>query len=176
MLFQYIKANNSSSYVKSPRDWLQIQKRLATVIPSGLSFLQALTETMLVHIKRQLSRDLNIRRAYEWILCNSRVFVGFGLGPFDLALLSEVYGRKQIFLSGSAIFLTWNTCCGAAPNLESFLAFRPLSGFGACVADAISGGPLSGLWRAEERKSTCSLHDRPTFRPCSRSEFWSIHL
>lgn len=144
--------------VKTARDWPRPRKWIATLIPSGFLFLQALTETMLVPVEKQVSRDLHIRRPYEWILCNSLVLVGIGFGPLLLAPLSEVYGRKPILLSGSAVFLIWNTGCGAAPNLESFLVFRLLSGFGACVADAIAGGLLSDLWRAEERGKAFAVY------------------
>lgn len=113
---------------------------------------------MLAPVEVQISRDLRIQRANDWLLCNSLILVGVGLGPLILAPLSEVYGRKPILLGGTVFFLVWNTGCGAAKTLDMMLAFRLLSGFGACVADAIAGGLLGDLWRAEERGKAFAIY------------------
>lgn len=90
---------------------------------SGFLFLQAMAESMLVPMETQISPDLHITQAYQWILCNSLILIGIGLAPLILAPLSEVYGRRPILLSGSAVFVIWNTACGVAPNLAPLLAF-----------------------------------------------------
>lgn len=106
---------------------------------------------MLSPVEKNISRSLHITRAYEWLLVNSLILIGIGLAPLVLAPLSEVYGRKPVLIVGSIIFVVWNTGCGAARTLGQMLAFRLLSGFGASVADALAGGLMSDLWRAEER-------------------------
>ncbi|KAF2175460.1 synaptic vesicle transporter [Zopfia rhizophila CBS 207.26] len=134
-----------------PKNWPSIKKWTATFILSGFAFLQPLSETMLSPVEEQISRGLHIEKAYDWLLVNSLILIGVGLSPLILAPLSEVYGRRPILLIGSTIFVIWNTGCGAARKLDQMLAFRLLSGFGACAADAIAGGILGDLWRAEER-------------------------
>lgn len=106
---------------------------------------------MLAPVKEDMSSELHITRAYEWLLVNSLILVGIGLSPLVLAPLSEIYGRKPVLIAGSTCFLIWNTACGAAKSLGPLLAFRLLSGFGASVADALAGGLMGDLWRAEER-------------------------
>ncbi|PSN60876.1 MFS general substrate transporter [Corynespora cassiicola Philippines] len=142
----------------NPQDWNKLRKWTATLILSGFAFLQPLTETMLAPVEKQLSEDLRITRAYDWLLCNSLILIGVGLGPLILAPLSEIYGRKPPLIGGSILFLIWNTACGASKNLEMMLAFRLLSGFGACVADAIAGGLLGDLWGAEERGKAFAIY------------------
>lgn len=106
---------------------------------------------MLSPVEKNISRDLHIIHAYDWLLVNSLILIGIGLAPLILAPMSEVYGRKPVLIIGSIIFVVWNTGCGAARTLGQMLAFRLLSGFGASVADALAGGLMGDLWRAEER-------------------------
>ncbi|KAI1370335.1 MFS general substrate transporter [Hypoxylon crocopeplum] len=134
-----------------PKMWSRPKKWTATLILSAFAFLQPLSETMLAPAQIHISNDLHISQPYQWLLVNSLILIGVGLSPLLLAPLSEVYGRKPILVTGSIIFLVWNTACGAAVTLGQMLAFRLLSGFGACVADAIAGGFISDLWDAEER-------------------------
>ncbi|KAF2475051.1 MFS multidrug transporter [Lindgomyces ingoldianus] len=140
-----------------PKNWPRSKKWTATLILSGFAFLQPLSETMLSPVERQISHSLHIEDAYDWLLINSLILIGVGLSSLILAPLSEVYGRKPILLAGSTIFIIWNTGCGAARTLDQMLAFRLLSGFGVCVGDAIAGGVLGDLWRAEERGKAFAL-------------------
>ncbi|KAF2022377.1 MFS general substrate transporter [Aaosphaeria arxii CBS 175.79] len=153
------EANKASSSAHiTPTNWPRAKRWAATLIVSSFAFLQPLTETMLAPVEAQISGELNIKSSREWLLCNSIILIGVGLGPLILAPLSEVYGRKPVLLGGSAIFLTWNTGCGASTNFGMMLAFRLLSGFGACVADAIAGGMLGELWRPEERGKAFAVY------------------
>lgn len=112
---------------------------------------------MLSPVEKNISRDRHITRAYEWLLVNSPILVGIGLAPLMLAPLSEVYGRKPVLVVGSIIFVVWNTGCGAARTLGQMLACRLLSGFGPSVADALAGGVMGDLWRAEERGNAFAI-------------------
>ncbi|KAK2603220.1 hypothetical protein N8I77_009693 [Diaporthe amygdali] len=134
-----------------PKNWPLTKKWTATLLLSAFAFLQPLSETMLSPVEKNISRDLHIIHAYDWLLVNSLILIGIGLSPLILAPMSEVYGRKPVLIIGSIIFVVWNTGCGAARTLGQMLAFRLLSGFGASVADALAGGLMGDLWRAEER-------------------------
>ncbi|KAI5861913.1 MFS general substrate transporter [Durotheca rogersii] len=139
------------------KSWPRRKKLTATFILSAFAFLQPLSETMLAPARDQITSALHVSQPYEWLLVNSLILIGVGLAPLLLAPLSEVYGHKPVLVTGSAVFVVWNTGCGAATTLGQMLAFRLLSGFGACVADALAGGFMSDLWAAEERGRTFAL-------------------
>lgn len=144
------QATNLSPHLE-PKNWAPARKWTATLLLSAFAFLQPLSETMLSPVEKNISKDIHITQAYEWLLVNSLILIGIGLAPLILAPLSEVYGRKPVLVVGSIVFVVWNTGCGAARTLGQMLAFRLLSGFGASVADALAGGVMGDLWRAEER-------------------------
>jgi multidrug resistance protein len=112
---------------------------------------------MLAPAEEKISKSLGVTEPYQWVLINSLILIGIGLSPLLLAPLSEVYGRKPVLIVGSVIFAAWNAGCGAATTLAQILAFRLLSGFGASVADALAGGLIVDMWRAEERGRAWAL-------------------
>ncbi|KAI0160153.1 MFS general substrate transporter [Xylariaceae sp. FL1272] len=141
-------SNNDS---ERPSHWPSHRKWVATIILSAFATLQPLVETMLAPAKEEISQDLHIKQPYGWSLVNSVILIGIGLSPLLLAPLSELYGRKPVIVAAGIVLIVWNTACGASTTLGQLLSFRLLSGFGACVADAVSGGVLRDLWAAEER-------------------------
>ncbi|KAF2681795.1 MFS general substrate transporter [Lentithecium fluviatile CBS 122367] len=136
-----------------PRNWPKVSKWIVTLILSGFAFIQAFSETMLAPVQQPLSVDLAISKSYQWVLVNSLILIGVGVGPLVIDPVSELYGRRIAILSGSAVFILWNTCCGFAFTLNQMLAFRLLAGFGACTADAVAApllgpgvGPIAGAY------------------------------
>jgi multidrug resistance protein len=140
-----------------PRSWPLARKWAATLILSVIAFLQALAETILPPAEEQISRELHIKQPYQWMLLNSIVLIGLGLSSLILAPLSEVYGRKPVLLAGCISFTLWNTACGTSNTLPQIIVLRFFSGFGASVGDAVAGGVLSDLWRAESRGRAFAL-------------------
>src|ERR1700720_2844085 len=45
--------------------------------------------------------------------------------------LSDIYGRKPVFLAGAAIFLISSLLCGFAHEMVTLIVFRALQGIGA---------------------------------------------
>jgi EmrB/QacA subfamily drug resistance transporter len=56
--------------------------------------------------------------------------------------LSDLYGRKRVFLAGLVVFTIASAVCGFAPNLETLIAGRAIQGVGAA---ALVPGSLSIL-------------------------------
>ncbi|KAK8122132.1 hypothetical protein PG984_010802 [Apiospora sp. TS-2023a] len=142
---------NTTTAQPSPRNWSFARKCAATFILSAFAFLQPLAETGIAPAKDQISRDLDIRHDYQWMLVNSLILAGLGLSSIVLAPLSEVFGRKPVLLAGCLFFTVWNTACGGAGTLAQMLVLRLFSGFGASVGDSVASGVISDLWPAELR-------------------------
>jgi EmrB/QacA subfamily drug resistance transporter len=54
------------------------------------------------------------------------------------ARLSEMFGRKSLYLAGYAVFAMATVCCGMAPSLRALIAFRVLQGVGGSLLGANS--------------------------------------
>ncbi len=60
------------------------------------------------------------------------IFVlSFAFGPMILAPLTEVFGRKPVWLISGCWYILWNTVCGFADSNGVLIAGRFLAGLGA---------------------------------------------
>ena len=91
-----------------------------------------------------------------------------------LALLSEVYGRSHVLQLANIFFLIFNFVNRFADSEGEFLAFRFLSGLGACTLLTIGAGVLSDLWRAEEIGMAVGLYTSAFACPCPQTLAWSL--
>lgn len=94
--------------------------------------------------------DFKIHSSFQQQLNFSIIQLAYVIGPLALAPLSEIYGRSLILQLSNVFFLIFNLVNGFANSDGEFLAFRFLSGLGACAPLTIGGGVLSDLWRPEE--------------------------
>ena len=77
-----------------------------------------------------IGHDLNMGDSETNLALSIFVF-GFAVGPLVMAPLSEVYGRRPIWIYGSVWYIIWNTICGFARNKPLLIVARLLGGFGA---------------------------------------------
>ncbi len=65
--------------------------------------------------------------------------------------LSDMYGRKPVFMVGSGLFILGSALCGLAWDMPSLIAFRALQGVGAGAVLPISLTIIGDLFDIEER-------------------------
>ena len=67
------------------------------------------------------------------------IFVlAFAFGPLILASLTEVFGRRPVWILASLSHLLWNTVCGFAHTKALMVTARFLTGLGASGEFAVS--------------------------------------
>ncbi len=65
--------------------------------------------------------------------------------------LSDLFGRKRVFIAGILIFLAGSMLCGLAWSMPSLVAFRFLQGFGAGAVQPLAITLVGDLYTLEER-------------------------
>jgi hypothetical protein len=86
------------------------------------------------------------------ILQVSLMVFGFMLGPLLWSPLSEITGRKPVYVI--ALFYTiFNIPCAVAKNIQTVLVCRFFSGFFASCSLTLAGGSISDLFPTETRGS-----------------------
>ncbi|BGO92279.1 hypothetical protein NBRC10512_001176 [Rhodotorula toruloides] len=83
-------------------------------------------------------------------LGTSLFLCGFILGPIIFGPLSEVYGRKTIFI-GTFAFICFSAGTATAKDLQTIMLTRFWAGVGASAAPSVVGGALADLFEARER-------------------------
>jgi EmrB/QacA subfamily drug resistance transporter len=65
--------------------------------------------------------------------------------------LADLYGRKPLFLFGTALFLLGSAACGAAQSMEQLIVFRAIQGLGAGAVMPIVLTIIGDIFALEER-------------------------
>ncbi len=65
--------------------------------------------------------------------------------------LADLYGRKRVLFTGTAIFLAGSTLCGLAPSMLALILFRALQGLGAGAILPIASTIVGDIYTPAER-------------------------
>jgi MFS family permease len=83
--------------------------------------------------------------------------LGLAFGPLLFAPLSEVFGRRPIYIVTFSFLLLFTGLGTLAPNFASFLIFRFLAGFLGSSSMAIGAGTVADIWHLQTAGGTVGL-------------------
>lgn len=72
--------------------------------------------------------------------------LGLAIGPLFSAPLSELYGRKYVYMAGHAFLLLFSAGAGSAHNIETVLICRFFAGLLGSGSIAIGAGTVADVW------------------------------
>ncbi|KAJ7499839.1 MFS general substrate transporter [Mycena latifolia] len=87
----------------------------------------------------------------------SLMVVGFGIGPLAWSPLSELYGRRPLWIIPFIFYVVFNIPCALAPNIQSLLVCRFLCGLFTSASLTLAGGAISDIWDNNERGLAIAL-------------------
>lgn len=112
-------------------------------------FMAAIEGTIVATAMPNIVGDLGGFSVYSW------VFSSFLLMQAVMTLifgkLSDLFGRKPIFLIGVIIFLTGSLLCGLAPTMTMLIIFRIIQGIGAGAVQPVVMTMVGDMYTMEER-------------------------
>jgi predicted MFS family arabinose efflux permease len=79
-----------------------------------------------------IARDLRISASTAQITMSS-YFLGMAFAPLIIAVLSEMYGRKKVWIACNMWYVLWNALCPVGSNTGLMIFGRIMTGAGACV-------------------------------------------
>lgn len=105
----------------------------------------------------QIAAALHVHSSEIMILGISLYVLGFGAGPLIWAPLSEMYGRRIIFIVSYLPFTLFQIGGACANNIETILITRAFAGFFGSAPLTNSGGQIADMWSAQERGLASAL-------------------
>jgi EmrB/QacA subfamily drug resistance transporter len=113
------------------------------------TLLAALDQTIVATALPKIVSDLNGFEHLSWVvtayLVSSTVTVPM------YGKLSDLYGRRTLFLVAISVFLAGSALCGAAQSMGQLIAFRALQGIGAGGLIPLSQAAIADLFPPRER-------------------------
>ncbi|KAH8155203.1 uncharacterized protein LAJ45_00212 [Morchella importuna] len=76
--------------------------------------------------------------------------LGFSMGPLLFAPMSEVYGRRIVYIPTWLLFCVFQIGCATAQNIETLLICRFFVGMFGSPSLTVAGGSMSDIWLPNE--------------------------
>ena len=83
--------------------------------------------------------------------------LGFALGPLIWAPLSEVYGRKSIYVISFMAYTAFSVAATCAPNIQSLLVLRSFASAFGSSSMSNTGGIIADMFTKEQRGMATAL-------------------
>ncbi|GAP90903.2 putative polyamine transporter 2 protein [Rosellinia necatrix] len=132
---------------ENPKNWSKAYKWYITMVVALTCFVVAFASSVITPDIDGVAEEFNV--STEVALLSITLFVvGFGVA---FAPLSEVYGRKIIYVTTLFVAVLFIIPCALAKNIQTLLISRAIDGIAFSAPITIIGGTLADLWRAEER-------------------------
>jgi EmrB/QacA subfamily drug resistance transporter len=112
-------------------------------------FLSALDNTIVGTAMPNIITDLNGNDIYIWPI-TAYLLAATASGPI-YGKLSDLFGRRPIFLVGVSIFLIGSALCGLSQEMWQLILFRGLQGLGAGALFPVSLAIIGDIFAPSER-------------------------
>jgi MFS family permease len=115
---------------------------IGTIFSFG-QLIPIMSASMIAPSLADIARDLHISAATAQITLSS-YFLGMAFAPLLIASLSEVYGRKKVWIACNVWYIFWNAVCPAGDVAGLMIVGRIMSGMGASVGVTVSSHSVVG--------------------------------
>lgn len=112
-------------------------------------FMAAIEGTIVSTAMPQIVGDLGGFALYSWVF--SAYLLMQAVTILIYGKLSDLYGRKPIFVIGIIIFLIGSLLCGFAGSMKQLILYRLLQGLGAGAVQPIATTIVGDMYSMEER-------------------------
>lgn len=148
----------------NPRNWTSSRKWGLSIL--GFTFCSIVSITVSGYSIAAKTIAAQLNTSVELSLAGISLFtLTFGVAPLLLAPLSEVWGRRWIYIASAFVFWIFHIPMALAQNIETMLVARFISGIGGSTAIALVGGTLSDLYSNEDRGIPMAMFAFAAFAP-----------
>ncbi len=130
-------------------------RRLVVVAAMSGTFLSALDSSIVGPAMPTIIGQLGGLSLYSWVF-SAYLLTSTTTVPL-YGRLSDMYGRKPLFVISAALFVLGSALCGIAQSMEQLVAFRAIQGLGAGGIIPVTFTILGDLFSVEERAKMAGL-------------------
>ncbi|KAI0867567.1 major facilitator superfamily domain-containing protein [Hypoxylon argillaceum] len=141
---------------EDPYNWSS-RKKVSIGIVMGLGALVTLvTASVTAAALGDIARDLHLDPTTAQISF-SVYFLGLAFGPFPIAAISEMNGRRNIWIASNVWFILWNSLCPVGYSKGLMIAGRLLAAFGASVGNTLAGPVMTDMFHEKDRGKSLAI-------------------
>ncbi|KAG2146237.1 vacuolar DHA amino acid exporter [Suillus clintonianus] len=133
-----------------PRQWIRTRKTITLCIVSLATMVSALASNIQNPSNFLIQEDLHATSSQiSWTLAAFQLVQGNF--PLLWSAVSEIKGRKPVYLVASVIFVIGNAALALSKTIEVMIGMRALQAAGSCAVMAISAATLADIYEPRER-------------------------
>ncbi|KAK2593442.1 hypothetical protein QQS21_008859 [Conoideocrella luteorostrata] len=139
-----------------PYNWPSRRKILMGIILSLAQLVTLMTASIISAALTDIAAELHITMSSAQMVF-SVYFLGIGFGPFVVAALSEMYGRKWVWVGGNMWYILWNALSPIGKSMNMMVVSRLMAGFGACAGITLTGPAMADMYGKKDRGKAASI-------------------
>ncbi|KAF4806296.1 Efflux pump rdc3 [Colletotrichum siamense] len=158
---------NGPNDPEHPLNWPDGKKWMNIAILSLLSIVTPLGSSMFAPGIPLIMQEFHDHSSITATFLLSIYVLGFAFGPLLVAPISEVYGRRYLYIYGNILFTGFTVGAALSKSIGSLLAFRLLMGLSGVVPLTIGSGSIADMMPSEKRGRAVSIWALgPLLGPC----------
>ncbi|KZT11514.1 MFS general substrate transporter [Laetiporus sulphureus 93-53] len=147
---------------ENPFNWKKSKKWVITIQLAYATWVAAFCSSAYSGGITYTVKELHVSKEVA-LLGVSLYVLGFFVGPLFWAPLSEMYGRRIVFICTFFVFMLLHIGGALCKNIATLLATRVLAGMFGVSPFSNSGAALADIWTARERGVAASLYASAPF-------------
>ncbi|KAJ6259764.1 hypothetical protein Dda_5404 [Drechslerella dactyloides] len=142
----------------NPMNWPMSRKWKNMGIISFITLITPLASSMFAPAIPEVMRDFNNHSTTLSSFIVSVYLLGFAVGPIFIAPLSELYGRRWVYIVCNYVFTAFTVACGRSTSIGMLIAFRLLAGAAGCAPLTLGGGSIADMIPFEQRGKFMAIY------------------
>ncbi len=135
---------------ENPQNWSSAWKWTYTMIASGLVVAVAFGSSCVTGGLSLISEKYNVSQEVAILTCSLMV-LGFAVGPLIWSPLSELIGRRPVYIISLSLYVIFNIPCALSPNIGGLLVCRFLCGVFSSSGLSLVGGTIADMFPKKTR-------------------------
>ncbi|ODQ65594.1 putative MFS multidrug transporter [Nadsonia fulvescens var. elongata DSM 6958] len=135
---------------ENPQNWSRAYRWYMTSVVSMLVVCVAYGSAFVTGGLGLISDKYNVSQEVSILTCSLMV-LGFMVGPLLWSPMSEIIGRRPVYIISLSLYVIFNIPCALSPNIGGLLVCRFLCGVFASSGLSLAGGTLADIWKQEDR-------------------------
>ncbi|PYI00744.1 MFS general substrate transporter [Aspergillus sclerotiicarbonarius CBS 121057] len=142
---------------ESPFNWPRWKKGRQLVLMAFNTFITPLASSMFAPGVEGVMKDFHSTSTMLASFIVSVYVLGYVIGPFLIAPLSEIYGRVPLYHACNCLFLIFTIACAVAQTMPQLIVFRLLAGTAGVCPLTIGSGTVADMVPKEKRAGIMAI-------------------
>ncbi|KAL4767747.1 major facilitator superfamily domain-containing protein [Aspergillus nidulans var. acristatus] len=135
----------------NPMNWSTGKKAAQLVLMAANTFITPLASSMFAPGIKGVMIEFHSSDTMLASFVVSVFVLGYVVGPFVIAPLSELYGRVPLYHACNVMFLVFTIACAVAKTLPQLIVFRLFAGVAGVCPITIGSGTIADMTPQEKR-------------------------